>query len=447
MGDKENQDVLSLSDSGASECSASEFSGFSPESEIVDSPVRPKTRVKSLVFKKKKAVVGTSGVDKKVKKSDKKAEKQPKPKKSSSKSKTDIQSELSPVLDFSKLSQAEISNLRQVLGIKPTNEKTVPETGFYENYDDYDDQSQYCEPFDLQQRNFPNIHVTVENDDEEVDNSLQYDSNNNQKHNLGTDFVATLFKDSDANEKESEHQTWDLPKLKIPDKGCAIDGSLAKLINTSCSVCCETEEIVNKYKIPENCEYLGAPLVNNEIWRVLDKKARSQDRSLADIQNLVATSVIPLVKLANLTNMEKNEEAKKCVSDVMVLLGQVHYNLSLRRRYMIRPNLNKKYSNLCNMNMPITSQLFGDDLSKDIKTCDSNISLGKDARYFGRGRGNYQRFKPVRRGSSGGYDPQFRSHPYSPAMYRGQFRGRLSSQRGRRFPPATATVTSDQAKN
>lgn len=55
------------------------------------------------------------------------------------------------------------------------------------------------------------------------------------------------------------------------------------------------------------------------------------------------------------------------IADALTLFGQAQYNLSLRRRYMIRPQLKKKYSNLCNINTPITTSLFGDDVQKEIK--------------------------------------------------------------------------------
>ena len=39
---------------------------------------------------------------------------------------------------------------------------------------------------------------------------------------------------------------------------------------------------------------------------------------------------------------------------------------------MIRPHLKKKYSTLCNLNTPVTSFLFGVDVQKEIKKCDTS---------------------------------------------------------------------------
>ena len=49
---------------------------------------------------------------------------------------------------------------------------------------------------------------------------------------------------------------------------------------------------------------------------------------------------------------------------------------------MIRPNLKKKYHSLCNISTPITTQLFGNDIARDVKNCDSMVSFGKDKASF-----------------------------------------------------------------
>ena len=118
---------------------------------------------------------------------------------------------------------------------------------------------------------------------------------------------------------------------------------------------------------------------------------------------------------------------------------------------MIRPHLKKKYQNLCNFNVPITSNLFGDDLPKEIWNCDAAVSVARDNYGYGgfrpnRGRGYY--LGP--RGQRGG----FRYQPYSPQYQHyggnnysqyggGSFRG---NSKGRRAVP-TATVSSAPNEN
>jgi hypothetical protein len=94
---------------------------------------------------------------------------------------------------------------------------------------------------------------------------------------------------------------------------------------------CDLDSILNKYQVPKNCDRAVPPIVNQEIWKTLDKKAHFQDKFMVDIQNLVASGLSPVVQLLEYV---KNE-AKCIFSDLFTVLGQVQYNLSLRRRYLI----------------------------------------------------------------------------------------------------------------
>ena len=182
-----------------------------------------------------------------------------------------------------------------------------------------------------------------------------------QPAKLTQNLIDALFEPQEAVEpsQNDENEIWDLPKLKGPVKGPAIAQSLANLINATCTSQC----------VPENCDKLCSPMVNNEIWKIMNKRAQSYDKCFSDIQNLVATGVVPIIKLFELVkpHIVGNPEAKTLFSDVITLIGQVQYNLSLRRRYMIKPHLKKKYQNLCHISMPVSSKLFGDDITKDVK--------------------------------------------------------------------------------
>jgi hypothetical protein len=58
--------------------------------------------------------------------------------------------------------------------------------------------------------------------------------------------------------------------------------------------------VVQKYKIPENCINIGSPSVDKEIWKILDNKTQGQDRSFQDIQTLVASSIVPIIRLSEI---------------------------------------------------------------------------------------------------------------------------------------------------
>ena len=430
----ESDDVLSL-DEGAEEGS---FSGFSSLSDSDKEPVAstaPKRKIRSAV-KKAKEKGGKS-----------KGKKQP-PKKKTVTNKENVQSSSSAgvssmhtSIDLTKLSETDITKLREVLGIKTVQAEQ------YANDSDID------AVFGHSLENLPNLHVEVDRNDI---------SDNEMPHTEHTDIADNLTQ-ALFEPEEGEIVDWELPRMRVPEKGKAISESLAKLINVACSSQCDTDSLVNKYKIPVNCELASPPLVNSEIWKVLDKRAQSQDRGLVDIQNLVATGMIPIIKLAEVLRpqLQGNAEARTLIADALTLMGQIQFNMSVKRRYLIRPNLKKKYFGLCNISTPVTTKLFGDDVSKDIKNCDSVSYLGKDQYGYKGVRGRGSRF-PQRRGyfaygdranqgassssyggyGHGGYGPQ--QHRFQPYPQRGQFRGMSRPRVTKKVPTATATAPNDQ---
>ena len=52
--------------------------------------------------------------------------------------------------------------------------------------------------------------------------------------------------------------------------------------------------------------------------------------------------------------------------DALALLGHANYDISLRRREVIKPTLNREYGTLCSSQNPVTSLLFGDDLQAQL---------------------------------------------------------------------------------
>jgi len=327
--------------------------------------------------------------------------------------KKSVHSESSPGFDFSKLSSQDIQQLKSILGVANEIED---------------------EPLGGRLEDMPNIHVNIDNDDIEPQEM---------------DFSEALFgkEDVDNHDLDYNDSEWELPKLKTPSKGKPVSQSLADLINTACVSQCDIDSFTGVYQIPENCDMAGPPSVNQEVWKTLSKRAHMQDKALVDIQNLVSVSLAQMIKLTDVlkSQMAVNKEAKKLSSDIFTVLGQIQYNLSIRRRYLIRPSLTKKYSSLCNVSMPITTKLFGDDIGKEIKNCESVLSLTRKSfnavtlPYSSRGRPSFRgRWNgPYRGAYGGGYGDRF--HPYQSSA-RGISRGFSRPRGGKRT--ATATVTS-----
>jgi hypothetical protein len=68
---------------------------------------------------------------------------------------------------------------------------------------------------------------------------------------------------------------WNIPQLSPEEAtGPKIGSGLAKAVNAAVSVKSKNEsmgEIAKRYNRPENCSYLKAPKVNEEIWEAMNK--------------------------------------------------------------------------------------------------------------------------------------------------------------------------------
>ena len=171
------------------------------------------------------------------------------------------------VMDIENLSDSDIQKLRELLGF----EQTVSA----------EDESDFQYLFAQDLSNLPNMHVEVDNDgpysDTEIIPASTVPSDNRKGPLclLENDISGALFDSCSVLENTdsgNDEYFWQLPKLKIPEKGEAISQSLASLINTACTSQCETDGIVSKYKLPSNCDKLAPPLINGEIWNEIHKQ-------------------------------------------------------------------------------------------------------------------------------------------------------------------------------
>ncbi|KAH3872872.1 hypothetical protein DPMN_036095 [Dreissena polymorpha] len=308
-------DVLSLGE----DTSDNDFSGFLDQ-DIHN--VNKKLNSKRKVLPKVTKIVKSKKTDKKSKKS---SDKQQKSSDNANMSSDRIVNSSENILDITKLSQKDIASLRNLLGIEHVASEQVVSSehvaGSGTLFPEYEDEVEV--PYQRQ--------VCASDDEQDYSN-------------LNKGFSDALFCSDNNNNIvscDNSDMEWDMPKLKTPVKGKPVCDSLAKLINVACSTPYETDVFLEKYKVPENCDHVTPPLVNQEIWKILDKKSHANDRLLVDIHNLVASGFAPIIKLADLLNSHISAEAKNCISYCLTILGQVQYHISVRRRYMIRPCLRK----------------------------------------------------------------------------------------------------------
>ena len=191
-------------------------------------------------------------------------------------------------------------------------------------------------------------------------------------------------------------------------KGPEVSEALAKRVNEAFTVKPlegKMKLLMDKYKTPSNCELMCVPRVNTTLWNELPRKAHQIDLGLQEAQKaIVKTGQIVVQITDDMLKAKKNKEHLKpskyigLLSDAINFLGHAGFQTSLKRRELLKPELSKNFQSLCSATVPITSLLFGDDLSKfvdDITKANkvaTKITQSTESRR-GRNRGSGRRSK------------------------------------------------------
>jgi hypothetical protein len=136
-------------------------------------------------------------------------------------------------------------------------------------------------------------------------------------------------------------------------------------------------------------------------------------------------------------------QMRSAATDAMHLIGQSVYDLSMRRREMLRSSFAAQSRGICGKDTPITKQLFGDDFGEVLRRCQATNRATSSAMASAGGRSNAAQsagFREPRRLMSGRDSrrgSQFRGRPFRGIT---QFQG-ASSRRQRRASPKTSIET------
>lgn len=160
------------------------------------------------------------------------------------------------------------------------------------------------------------------------------------------------------------------------DAGSPISEELANLIYDQFTLefdLVKRTEIMQRYKIPKNCQNLFLPRVNSEIWERLRANVKRTDIRFSVFQDTLSriSSAVILSKEALLESKEHKAlpnhiSLVSTLTDSMALIGHVYRELSYDRRDAIRPSLSHEFLHACS-HVKHTRHLFSDDLSKTIQ--------------------------------------------------------------------------------
>ena len=168
----------------------------------------------------------------------------------------------------------------------------------------------------------------------------------------------------------------------VNKKGPAVNQHLAKIVQGLTSEKLSEEVLTktqNRYNRPENGECLSTTKANHLIWDKLKPETRSNDIKLQRVQCTLVKGVTPMVSIVEKLLEAKDKVPKgdaldvpgltRGVTDAIALIGAANFELNMRRRENIKPELNEDYKHLCSSSVTITKSLFGEDseLSKQRK--------------------------------------------------------------------------------
>ena len=142
------------------------------------------------------------------------------------------------------------------------------------------------------------------------------------------------------------------------------------------------KQLISKYDGPQNCEkQVVLCKVNQQIWVKLQKQQKLTDLRFSHIQESVVKASVAVTKCIDQllkANDKSSLDLRQTVgslTDAVALLGHGHYKMSMTRRLMLKPTLNKEVVDVfCLPQTPVTSNLFGDDLSQQLKDIQKNFA-------------------------------------------------------------------------
>lgn len=172
--------------------------------------------------------------------------------------------------------------------------------------------------------------------------------------------------------------------------GAPISKELASLADKLLKVKLEDKrraELYDKYLVPENLDIIVAPKVNREIWRILYAKTRSADIRIQKVQQSNLKALVPLLRVIdslvagrdNPASLNVEEMIKQLV-DAVVLASAGNADTNVLRRDTIKQDMDEEYQQMCSNTNPVTSLLFGDNISEQCKNITETNKIGLQVR-------------------------------------------------------------------
>lgn len=136
----------------------------------------------------------------------------------------------------------------------------------------------------------------------------------------------------------------------LPHVAVAFNTTMTRQISKETS-----DKIKQSIKIPENCQSMGVPKMNIEIWQNLTAKSRLTDIKYQNIQQSLSSGVATLAMISNEIALRAADLPKDFVTTILKLamdganlLGSQSQDITKKRRLEVKPALSPEYAGICN---------------------------------------------------------------------------------------------------
>ena len=305
----------------------------------------------------------------------------------------------------------------------------------YENYDyENTEDTNNHEPPSKKQKSDEN---TGEAQISPVDLLLRRDSSASQNcESYEQNTEKTVSGDTNLSQKSGNENilTSIAQKMNISEPvGESVNSQLAEIINgllfkTEKPDFDKMKEKMEAIKRPENCKSLVTTKVDELIWLRLAPHSRTLDTKFQTVHTGLVKAATLLTRMIDvcLSKRAGSESALDCDSiikqtfEALELIAYANFELNLRRRDCIKPELNDEYMGLFSASVPINDMLFGGNTSKrleDIDKCNKAVNKAMptaSGRRKMRFRGAYRPFG--RRGRGRGFSNYGNRYKTSPGF-------------------------------
>ena len=138
--------------------------------------------------------------------------------------------------------------------------------------------------------------------------------------------------------------------------------------------------------------------------KTIDLAFQKAQESLVEGLSALAILSDRLVKDVQSSKTTNTREVLNQVMDAIAMLGNASRRLNMKRRKIIKPELNPPYTRLCKEEVKPSQKLFGDDLSKHLKELTDAKRAGLQMQKSSQSRKSYKqkghRSKPYDRPST-----------------------------------------------